>query len=219
MLHLDRDGDVFVLRLDAGENRFSPDLLGAAEDALATVESTDGPKALVTTGTGKFFTNGLDTDWLAANGNAMVAYIDRVHQLFVRILSLPCATVAAVNGHAFGAGAMVAIVHDHRIMRADRGYWCLPEVDLGMPFTPGMNALVPAMVPPAAAREAMLTGRRWSGPESLAAGIVQQVADEGTVLTEAVAHAQALATKAGPNLAGIRTQLYGPVIAALTSAA
>ena len=53
------------------------------------------------------------------------------------------ATVAAVQGHAFGAGAMLATSHDFRVMRADRGFYCLPEVQLNMPFTVGMYGADP----------------------------------------------------------------------------
>ena len=135
MIEMQRDGDVFVLTMDRGENRLSPDLLDAADELLATVETTEGPRALVTTGAGKFFSNGLDLDYIGANPGELLPYLFRVHALFARLLSMPCATVAAMNGHTFAAGAMLAICHDHRVMRADRGYWCLPEVDLGMPFT------------------------------------------------------------------------------------
>ncbi|MCU1499811.1 MAG: Enoyl-CoA hydratase/isomerase [Acidimicrobiales bacterium] len=216
MIEIEREGDVFVVRMADDENRFSPAMLEAFNDALATVEEHEGPKALVTTGTGKFFSNGLDLDWLGANPDEMLPYLDRVHRLYCRLLRLPCVTVAAANGHTFAAGAMLAITHDRRFMRADRGYWCLPEVDLGMPFTAGMNALIPAMVPAATAREAMVTGRRYTGPEALEAGIVHQLADEGAVLAEAVAYAQSMAAKASSNLAGIRAHLYAPVIEALT---
>ena len=151
----------------------------------AQVEEAEGPKALVTVGSGKFFSNGLDLDHLGANPNDLQPYLFRVHSLFTRILSMPCATVAAQNGHTFAAGAMLAICHDHRVMREDRGYWCLPEVDLGMPFTDGMNALIPARLPPMTAHEAMVTGRRYSGTEALAAGIVNELAAEDQVLPRA----------------------------------
>ncbi|HEX2576080.1 MAG TPA: enoyl-CoA hydratase/isomerase family protein [Aquihabitans sp.] len=216
MIELERDGDVFVLRMDDGENRFSPELLHAYNDALATVEAAEGSKALVTTGTGKFFSNGLDLDWLAANGSEMLAYLDRVHRLYARLLHLPCVTVAACNGHTFAAGAMLAIAHDHRIMRSDRGYWCLPEVDLGMTFTTGMNALIPAMLPPRTAHEAMITGRRYTAEEAVAAGIVDRAVAEADVLPEAVAFARAMAPKAGPGLGTVRATLHAPVIEALT---
>lgn len=215
MIDLQRDGDVFILTLDRGENRLSPDLLDAANELLGTVEEAEGPRALVTVGAGKFFSNGLDLDHVGANPDDLLPYLARVHALFARILSLPCATVAAMNGHTFAAGAMLAICHDQRVMRSDRGYWCLPEVDLGMPFTPGMNALIPAMVPARTAHEAMVTGRRYSAADSLAAGIVDEVADEADVLGRAVERAGALASKASPNLAGIRTHLHQDVLALL----
>jgi enoyl-CoA hydratase/carnithine racemase len=215
MVELVRTDDVFVVTMDHGENRFSPELLGALEAALDEVASTEGPRAVVTTGTGKFFSNGLDLDWLTAHPDELDPYLDRVHRLFARYLALPCATVAALNGHTYAAGAMLAICHDRRVMRTDRGYWCLPEVDLGMPFTPGMNALIPAMLPARTAHEAMVTGRRYTAAEALAAGIVEEVAGEDEVLARAVAAATERAPKAGPNLAGIRTHLYRSVLDAL----
>jgi enoyl-CoA hydratase/carnithine racemase len=211
-LTLDRDGDVFVLRLDAGENRFTPALLDGFEAALDQVGNTEGPRALVTTGTGKYWSNGLDLDGM---GDDVVAYVGRVQALMARVLALPCATVAALNGHTFAAGAMLSLAHDARVMRADRGWWCLPEVDLGMPFTPGMNALIPARLPGPTAHEAMVTGRRYTGGEALAAGIVSALAEEDRVVADAVALAAPLAAKAGPGLARIRTTLHAGVIALL----
>jgi len=212
MIDLTRDGDVFILRLDDDENRLSPGNLDTIGHVLHEVEDADGPKALVTVGTGKFFSNGLDLDYLGANPSDLTSYLFRVHSLFTRLLSMPCATVAAQNGHTFAAGAMLAICHDHRVMREDRGYWCLPEVDLGMPFTEGMNALIPARVPPMTAHEAMVTGRRYTGPDALAAGIVNELAAEDQVLPRAVEVAASLASKAGPGIAGIRTHLHAHVI-------
>jgi enoyl-CoA hydratase/carnithine racemase len=211
----ERDGEVVVLRMDAGENRLSPAMLDAFDAALDAVAAAEGPQALVVTGTGKFFSNGLDLDHLGAHPEDLVPYLGRVHGLFARLLELPCPTVGALNGHTFAAGAMLAICLDHRVMRSDRGYWCLPEVDLGMPFTAGMNALIPARIPAMAAHEAMVTGRRYAADEALAAGIVQATAPEDEVLARAIEVARPLAPKAGANLAGIRSQLHAPVIAAL----
>jgi enoyl-CoA hydratase/carnithine racemase len=215
IIDLERRGDVVVARWVDGENRYRLDSLARWDEILTELEAADGPLALVVTGEGKFFSNGLDLDWLGAHADQLDSYLDRVHRLFAQYLTLPCATVAALNGHTYAAGAMVAICHDHRIMRTDRGYWCLPEVDLAMPFTPGMNALIAAMVPARTAHEAMVTGRRYTAAEALAAGIVDEVADEPSVLDQAVAAAARLAPKAGANLAGIRTQLHRPVLDAL----
>ena len=66
---LDRDGDVFVLDIGDTENRFHPDWLAAVHAALDEVERAEGAHALVTTASGKFFSNGLDLDWLSAHGD------------------------------------------------------------------------------------------------------------------------------------------------------
>jgi enoyl-CoA hydratase/carnithine racemase len=215
MIDLSRDGEVFVLRMDAGENRFSPDFLDALKGALTTVAETEGPRALVTTGTGKFFTNGLDLDWLSANPSRMNEYLDMVDDLFARVLTMPCPTAAAVNGHAFGAGAMLTLVHDHRIMRDDRGFWCLPEVDLGMPFPPGMQAVVTSRLPVTTSHEAMITAHRYGGPEALAKGIVEATASEDAVLSATVERVRPLAPHAGANLQGVRSKLHASVLETL----
>jgi enoyl-CoA hydratase/carnithine racemase len=213
---LEQDGEVFILRLEPDdENRFHPDWLAAVEAALSQVESVSGPCALVTAGSGKFWTNGLDLDWLMNNGGAAAAYLERVNNVLARTLSLAAVTVAAVNGHAFGAGAMWALAHDMRVMRADRGFFCLPEVDLGLTFAPGMTALIRARLSPAVTHEAMTTGRRYGGEHALAAGIVDAVADADQLVAAAVELARPLASKAKPARAQIKEGLYAEALAAL----
>jgi enoyl-CoA hydratase/carnithine racemase len=106
---LERDGDVFVLRMDSGENRFVPALIEGWNRALDEVENTPGPKALVTIGTGKFYSNGLDLDFMMQSGDAP-GYIGSVLAIMKRVLVFPAFTVAALNGHAFGAGAQLALL-------------------------------------------------------------------------------------------------------------
>jgi enoyl-CoA hydratase/carnithine racemase len=217
MTTLDRDGEVFVLDLGSDENRFHPDRLAAIHAALDEVEATDGPRALVTSATGKFFSNGLDLDWLGAHPDELQPYVTSVEALLARYLTFPAPTVAAVQGHNFGAGAMLALANDFRIMRADRGFFCLPEVDLGMPFTAGMTALLLARLEKQTAHEAMTTGRRYGGTDAAAARIVDAVADEDTVLTTAVELARTLAGKPAESLGAIKLQLYRDVVTALRS--
>jgi enoyl-CoA hydratase/carnithine racemase len=213
---LERDGDVYVLHLTPDdENRFRPDWLGEVEAALDEVEAASGPCALVTAGAGKFWSTGMDVDWLGANLDQTAAYLARIGQLFARTLASPVVTVAALNGHAFGLGAMWALAHDFRVMRADRGYFCLPEVDLGLNFEPGFAALIRSRLTPAAAHEAMTTGRRYGGADALAAGIVDGTATADELLAAAVARAGELAAKTKPVRGQIKQTLYAKVLAAL----
>ncbi|TQS45747.1 enoyl-CoA hydratase-related protein [Cryptosporangium phraense] len=216
---MQRDGDVFILDLGADENRFHPDRLAAINASLDEVEAFDGPKALVTSATGKFFSNGLDTDWLGEHPDQWQTYVADVEALLARVLVFPAPTVAAVQGHNFGAGAMLALAHDFRIMRADRGYFCLPEVDLGLPFTAGMAALVQGRLEKQTAHEAMTTGRRYGGADAAAARIVDAVADEGKVLAAAVELARPLAGKPAETLGTIKSRMYAEVVRALRDGA
>lgn len=215
MATLDRDGEVFVLNLGDGENRFHPDWLGQVHEYLDDVDAAEGPRALVTTATGKFFSNGLDLEWLGRNTGEFLGYVVQVHQLFARVLAAQVPTVAAVQGHCFAGGGMLALAHDFRVMRADRGFFCLPEVDINIPFTRGMSALIQGRLSKKTAHEAMTTGRRYGGTDALSAGLVDAVTREDDVLSAAVELARPLAGKAGPTLGTIKSRMYADALAAL----
>lgn len=187
------------------------DVLDRCERTLDELERTDGPCALVTTGSGTIWSNGLDLPWMLDHEDQIVDYLTRVQTMLARLVELGVPTVAAVNGHAFGAGALLALCHDTVVMRADRGYWCLPEVDLGMELTPGETGLICAKLAPAVVNEALTSGRRYSGPDAMAAGICQRTAGVDAVLAEATAIATERAAKAGSTLRAIKRGLYGGV--------
>ncbi|MEV4348796.1 enoyl-CoA hydratase-related protein [Actinoplanes sp. NPDC049596] len=212
---LERQDSVYILDLGDTENRFHPDWLTEVDALLDEVAKGDEPRALVTAATGKFWSNGLDLEWLFEHPEEFTAYGIKVQALLARVLSFPFVTVAALQGHTFAAGAMLSLAHDFRIMRADRGFWCLPEADINIPFTPGMSALIQARLTPQTAHEAMVTARRFGGQEAYAHQIVDAAAAEPEVRSTAIALAETHAAKAGPTLETIKTRMYAPVLAAL----
>jgi enoyl-CoA hydratase/carnithine racemase len=214
---LDRHGDVFVLDLGDTENRLHPDTIAAVNGLLDEVEKATAPAALVTTASGRHYSLGLDLEWLLANPDQRIAYGTSIHELFARVLTLPMVTVAAMPGHVFAGGAMLSLAHDLRVMRADRGFWCLPEADINLPFTPGMSSLIQARLTPQTAHEAMVTARRYGGTEAAERHIVDKAVPADEVLPTAIALAQSLASKAGPTLGTIKTRLYPGVLHNLRS--
>jgi Delta3-Delta2-enoyl-CoA isomerase len=215
MSSLTRDDAIFVLDLGDGENRFNPDSLDALEGYLDQIEAATTPRALVTAATGKIWSNGLDLEWMAAHGDQAMPFITRIHALLARVLELSVPSVAALQGHTFAAGAMFALAHDQRVMRADRGFFCLPEIDINIPFTPGMSALIAARLPAGTAHESMTTGRRYGGSDAAVAGIVDDAIGETDVLPRAIERAASLADKNPDTLRTIKQRLYSDTLEAL----
>lgn len=207
--------DVAVLRMHDGENRFNRTSVGELTAALDELAARDGPLALVVTGEDRFFSNGLDLDWLLSTGPESAGFVDDVHALFARLLAFPAVTVAAINGHAFAAGAMFAVAHDWAVMREDRGYWCINEVDLGLPLTPQMYATLASRLPKRTLHEAALTGHRYPAGEALAAGIVHDTAPADEVVDRAVALAAPLAAKDRTVVAAHKKLLHAEALAVI----
>ncbi len=199
MIDLTREADVFVMTMNAGENRWNTTFVRAIANALDEVEASEGPAALVTTAASdKFFSNGLDLDWVQnpdahPEAGDRSAFGDEFMKLMSRIITLPVPTVAAINGHAFGAGFMSALCHDVRIQRRDRGFVCANEMQLGMSIPIPELALFKHKLPMNTFFETVQLARRWTGPEALAAGIVQEIADTEQLLDRAMTRAGELA--------------------------
>jgi enoyl-CoA hydratase/carnithine racemase len=217
MIHLDRTGDVFTLTMDAGENRWNTTFVRNLAAALDEVEATTGPAALVTLSANeKFFSNGLDLDWVAdpdayPEAGDRTAFGPEFMALMGRIITFPMPTVAAVNGHAFGAGFMSALCHDVRFMRADRGFVCANEMQLGMRIPNPELALFRHKLPMHVYFETVQLARRWAGPDALQAGIVQAITPLEELREAAISRAAQLAPLAAnrANYGGQKEALFG----------
>ena len=215
-MKIDKHDDVFVLTMTEGENRWNTTFTRAFDEALNEVENSTGPAALVTASDDpKFFSNGLDLDWIQSEGEHpggdRTVFGPETMTLFARMITFPMPTICAINGHAFGAGFMIALSHDERIMREDRGYLCANEVELGMTIPEPELALFRHKIPMPAFFQTVQFARRWGGPEALAAGIVQQVTDLASNLPTAIERAQSLAhlAKNRSNFQWMKEHLYG----------
>ena len=206
--------EVFVITMEAGENRFNPGFISAMNQALDQIERSSGPAALITIGgEEKFYSNGLDLAWLMGEGkNEWETFIPEVLKFLGRLMAFPVPTVAAMNGHAFAAGAMLALAHDYRVMRADRGFFCLPEVDIKIPLAPGMNSLIRCRMSPAVFRDTVLTGKRIGGTEAKGMGIVDEAVPLDQVQQRAIEIAAGLAAKDRKVFRTLKREMYRETI-------
>jgi len=158
--------NIAVITMKDGENRFNPSFLEEFLKILDRVERKTKAKTLVVTSSHeKIFSNGIDLEWLvpvlqANDIETAKAFFYQMNALFKRVLTYPMLTIAAINGHAFAGGAILCCAFDFRFMRSDRGFFCFPEVDLGIPFLPGMNAMLKKAIPMYKLEEMEYTGSR-----------------------------------------------------------
>ena len=189
------DENVAVVTMNSGENRFTYDFLKAFMDLLAEIEQqTRATVLLVYSAHEKIWSNGIDLEWLLAetgrNPDTGLRFPERIMALLRRLLTYPLTTVAAINGHAFAGGAIMACAFDFRFMRSDRGYFCFPEVDIQIPFLPGMDAVLKKALPTTLVLEAQLTGRRYTAADLEARRVVLKACGAEELLPQALAFAQ-----------------------------
>lgn len=206
--------------MEDGENRLGSGSLDAWHRLLDGVVGDHSVSSLVVVGTGKYWSTGLDLDEVATMSTGeRDEFMTNVDLLLARILTLPIVTVAALNGHAYAAGGLLALAHDYRIMRNDRGFFCLPSVDVGIPFSRGMSALITAKLPQPIAHDLAVSCRPIGGDEALASGVVHQAVSCEFVLGSSVRLANEYAGKDRATLNAVKERLYPIALEELTGPA
>ena len=192
------DESVAVVALKDGENRFNPEFINTLLDVLDTIEQDTDARTLVVYSTHeKIFSNGIDLEWLVPiiqKGDVTAAkdFFFLLNKLLLRLVTFPMVTIAAITGHAFAGGAIMACTFDFRLMRSDRGFFCLPEVDLGIPFLPGMNAILGKAIPHYQLMDMQYTGCRLTAEECERHHIVRKACHIDDLLDETLTFARGL---------------------------
>lgn len=211
------DGAVAIVTMRTGENRIGTAMVDAWNRTLDDLEAVPTVSAVVVSGEGRYWSTGLDLDEVTPMGDGRRrSFMRSVDLLLGRVSTLGIVTVAAINGHAYAAGGLLALAHDYRVMRSDHGFFCLPSVDVGIPFSPGMSALVAAKVPQPALHDLVVSCRRIGGLEAERSGVVHRAVAEGAVFDVAFEMAHAYAGKDRATLHAVKRRLYPEVTEKLT---
>jgi enoyl-CoA hydratase len=174
-LTLERDGGVVRCTLDRPPlNLLEPDLIRALRDAFHGLAADPSVRVAVLTGRGRAFTAGMDVRVLAALDVAGAkTLITGLHEAIQAVHQAPFPVIAAINGHALGAGFELALACDLRV--AARGAtFGLPEVRVGVPSVIEAALLAPTIGPGRAA-ELLLCGESIGCDDALAWGLVNRV--------------------------------------------
>ena len=169
-------GGVAFLRMNRPEKRnaFNRELSLAVAQQMDELEADDSVRVVVLTGSGQAFSAGADmTEALASVESGERREV--MAQAVVRVAAFPKPTIAAVNGFAFGGGAVLAISCDLRIA-SEQASFRFPGATYGLVVG---GSQLPRIVGAAKAKELIFTARVVEAQEAREIGLVNQlVADD-----------------------------------------
>ena len=199
-----RDDTVAVVKMVNGENRFNPVFITDFLQVLDEIERDKAVNAVVIVSTdAKSWSQGIDLIWMQGRMaeqdiQAIRGFLYGLNDIFKRILLFPVPVICAINGHAVAGGAILSLACDFRFMKADKGFFFFSEVDVGIPFIPGMMAFCRKAIPEYKFEEMMYTGKRYGAAEMEAHHVIMKASpNEEAVMAEAMAFARTFNKKRG----------------------
>jgi enoyl-CoA hydratase len=212
----DTDGILEVRMNHPPANAMSPDFL-AQGIGIAGELAADPPRAVVLTGTDRFFSGGVDLK-LAPTFTAeqQAEMVGGINALFTGWYSLSCPVVAAVNGHAVAGGMILALSADLRVGARGASYG-LTEAKVGIPYPAAAMIAVKAELDPSAARRLVLEAELVDADAALELGLIDELHDPGDVLPRSHELAAQLASHPPAAYSTVKRQLRGKTIEAMKS--
>jgi enoyl-CoA hydratase/carnithine racemase len=213
-----KDEAVAIITMENGENKQNLDFAKAMNTALDEIVADKAVQAVILTSSDeKNFSQGVDVGWMAQRFQdqefqAIKDFMYVMNEVFKKLMLVPMPTIAAINGHAFGNGAIIACACDFRFMRSDKGFFCFPEVNVGIPLLYGMNAFVKKAVPLYKLVEMQFSGNRYGAPELEKYHIITKAcADKAELMKESLAFARMFQKKRGI-LGEMKKRMYKDII-------
>lgn len=205
---LKRDGEFAILTLDRPEalNALSFSIIREIGEALDAVAQDATARALLITGAGdKAFCAGADIKEL--RNRSLIEQkrgAELGQRVFAKLEDLPIASIALVNGYAFGGGLELALACTFRLASPNAKFG-LPEVKLGLIPGYGGTQRLPRVIGQPRAMEMIMTGRTVDAAEAAEIGLVNKLAEDNLL-------------EAGKAFAGAFTRYSLPVLGFARSA-
>jgi enoyl-CoA hydratase/carnithine racemase len=194
-VRLEHDDGVAEVVLDRPPvNQFDAALVEAVLAAVPPLDEDERVRAvLVRSAVPRMFAAGGDLPWMArAPLEEQVAFVARCQQAYTAFEALAAPVVVAIEGPCLGGGLELSLCCDIRVAGAGATLG-LPETTVGLIAGAGGTQRLVRAVGQGVARDLLLTGRRLSGAEAGAMGIVSRVVEDGGALEAARAVARQLA--------------------------
>ncbi|MCA1962295.1 MAG: enoyl-CoA hydratase/isomerase family protein [Desulfomonile sp.] len=207
------DEDVAWITLNRGKvNALNNELQSELDDCLRKLESDPAVRAVVLTGTGKFFTFGLDIPELFPySKEEFTEFLTRFTDLYAYLFLYPKPVVAALNGHTIAGGCMIATACDYRIMVSGKAKISLNEITFGSSVFAGSVEMLRTCVGNRNAHAILYSGAMLTAEEALDLGLIDQKTTEGNLREDANKVAQDFASRDPRAFASIKRLLRKPI--------
>ena len=192
-------------------NSVTKDMLVDFNEQVSQITNNPNIRAIIFTGAGeRAFSSGFDIELVTGLEGDEVTEFFKLLERTIRVIreNRTCVTVASVNGHAIGFGAMVCLACDFRIF-AENASFRLPEVDLGIFPGAGAASNLLHLVGPSRAKDILMTGRKVSAKEALQLGLADMLVSQAELSKSAMEFIQGLLSKDAKILVRTKTLIDG----------
>lgn len=184
---------ILFLKMSANDNRFNPDFCNSLSLALDFIINEEIPKhshkkfSLIVTGSGRFFSNGLDLKYLLTTSDPNQFLIKHYEPLVYKFLTLGIPTIALINGHAFAGGMCLALALDYRVaVKQIKALLSMNELLIRASIPAGMlSVLRSKLASPQILRDCVYA-RRWTVPQAHKDGIIDELFCETELLSQII---------------------------------
>lgn len=190
LIEIELQKSIAVLTMNTAENRHNPEFLTEFNQCLDQIEADQSIKSVIlTSSSAKNWSLGIDLVWMSNSTNTpemISGFMADLTGLLKRIVTFPMPVIAALNGHTYGNGSVLACACDFRFMKSDKGFFCFPEVDVLVPFFPSMFPLINKAIPQAFFNRLAMSGQRVGAQELLDNQVVEAIFDNQEALDAGV---------------------------------
>ena len=207
------DGDIATVLLTRGKvNALIEAVIDEFSDCFHELSSNPRVKAVILTGSGKFFSFGFDIPhFMDHSKEDFTRYLTKFTDFYTELFVFPKPVIAALNGHTIAGGCMIATACDYRIMVTGKPRISLNEITFGSSVFAGSVDMLKACVGPQNAESILYSGGMYSAEQALDLGLVHQVSSEENLLPDAKRVAENFANNSGRAFQSIKHLLRRPV--------
>lgn len=160
-------------------NAFNEEAVEEIICCLKDLEEDEAIRAIILTGSGKFFSFGFDIpEFLSYSKEEFFRYLSKFSSLYTRVYLCPKPVIAALNGHTIAGACMLALACDYRLMASGKAKVSLNEITFGSSVFAGSVEMLRSLVGERNAERILLSGGMYSAEEAERLGLVDEAVDE-----------------------------------------